>query len=242
MIAVASASPTLTPTVGYQQHQLLDQHQTPVQYMGNQGTVGARLDAAGPRSRAWLSVQAYLGATSAPSHGDRGLGVTPAVGGAAEVVWMGRLATMGGTRLWLGAGGRKGLDIVSGTPMYPWLLGLASADAHVALDREIGDAQLLLDVSVPVVGLIARHNWSLAPVLPGRGDITAFYVLNTRGVTFMDMPAVRASARLTGRLGERMKWVAHVEGAYLTHADPAPLRFLTWGLRAGLSFALGRSS
>lgn len=240
LAATAVATPpTLTPTVGYHQLQLLDQHQSPVQYATHGTRIGARLDLPGERLLGWVDVGATIGNAAAPSLASRGLPGTIAAGGAVEVGSLFRLGTVSGSSFWAGAGLRSGLDYIDGVPLHPWGLATTTADARVAWHLDAGKTSVRLGFGVPVAGLLTRHNWSLDPVVPGADDITAFYLSGTRFMSGLAMPTVRGRLELRRPINERLSAQVVVRGSTLFHALPMPIRTLDLGASAGLTIRLG---
>lgn len=227
--------------VGYHQTHIRDEHQSPLPYAGH-GTllqVGATQRWDNGHGFARLSILAERLDARAPSHP---LKPAPHLGGAFEMGAMPRVTTVGETDLLLGGGLRSALDFGAAVGLHPWAVALNSVDLHVATSSPIPKGRVDARVSLPVTGLITRHVWSLDPISPGRGDLTAFYAVGTEPFTVATAFAPRARIQATRQLGDRRTHVtAGLDANLLLHAKPRPVRLFSWAASVGLSTRLGKN-
>lgn len=238
LIALAGAT-ELNTGVGYRQLQVVDQHQSPLRYVGHglQLDVGVTHRAA--RTTTWADLDVDLGSLRA-AKADRPVSGALLAGVGVQV---GAMATLTPDRSWrvsLGGSVGNAIRYGDGIALHTWGVGVASVDLRVRLERELGASRLVLDAGLPLVGLVSRHVWSLDPVVPGKGDLVAFYQVGTRAFSVAKLQAPYGSARVILPIGEsRSSFTAGVEASYLVYPEPRPIHMITATATAGIVVRLG---
>lgn len=234
--ALAASAATIEPEVGLAQTQLSDVHQSPLPYSAVGFRPGLRVTA-GQRVRVFGRLAATLGSA-------RAISPRPSLG--AE--WTEASFTLGTdvavgstdrTTLRIGAAASKRIEIIDGMAGHIWGLGTGALAAHARVEHRVGSVTVALDVDVPVVAAITRHNWSLDPVVPGLGDVPAFYKVGTRLAAIGQFLDVRARGELAVPLGKRHAWQLGLAAAYFAYPEPRPVRRLDLSVVTGPRFVLG---
>ncbi|MEN0067444.1 MAG: hypothetical protein AAGA48_35260 [Myxococcota bacterium] len=236
-IAMSSLAVAAELTVGlsYQNLQLLDQHQSPLPYAGHAPGGRLRYDSGAPVVRPFADGELGVGSSFAPSATDRGtLFVRARLEGGA----LGRLASIGATSLWVGGAAHARFDYIDGIAYHPWGLGQTSLDAAFRLEGPPRPWRWWVEASLPVVGSLSRHNYSLDPVDPNLADLPAFFDQGTRLVTVARAPSARARFALFHDT-DKLDWMLGLRSEWLTYGLPNRLTALSWTLDAGLRFGRG---
>lgn len=162
----------------------------------------------------WIDAQADLGLT------------TP--------VWEGS-----STFLHLGGHVSKRLEMLPGAALHVWALGTLGLGPHLALEHQAGRLRMKVDLTVPVVAAVSQHNWSLDPIVPGLGDVRAFYKVGTRARIVGQFLDVRTHAELAYPLSKRVDWTVDGHASWFSTSTPATVQRLGLGLTTGPSIHLG---
>ena len=230
---------SLEPGLGWAHAQLNDRHQTPLPYGASGPQVRLGVAATPARARLFGRFEAQVGGASAPV--ERALSEASWIDAALEIGGDAQISS-GRTRVYVGASVGKRLELIDGMALHVWGLGTGALGARLRVEREVGRVGLAGEVTVPVVVAISRHNWSLDPVVPGRGDVAAFYTVGTRLVAVGQLLDMRARVEVTLPVTERVQWGLTASARYLTYPEPAPVRRLALDLSTGPRVALGGRS
>lgn len=228
---------TLEPEVGVAQTQLSDHHQSPLPYSAQGFRPGLRFSAEAGRVRFVSHVAGNVGSARAmvdrPSLGETWIDGALTLG-TDVAVFSGDLTT-----LRIGGSVSNRTELIDGMAGHVWGLGTTALAATARVEQRVGRLQVALDVSVPVVSVVTRHNWSLDPIVPNLGDVPAFYTVGSRLAVVGQFIDVRARGEVAVGLGERHAWVVGAGATYFGYPDPAPVRRLGLNVVTGPRFRLG---